>query len=400
MFKNKFFLILVLVLMSAGSALAFKPIDLGDGHYLKFFYDAQFGYTGRNTGSGVQGEDDTSEFNFRRNRLGFLGTYNEQLSFYLQTEYIEDKNINPLYVDVSDDDSKDFYLLDAQLRYKVNGNLEFILGKFKHSLTRENLEGCFNPLSLDRSFFVYAPFKTSRDKGVGFRYEIAEGMIQLRGEVQEGRTGDAADGSPDPGSNLRYTGRVHFSLLDKESGYGYKGTYLGKKSVITVGGSYQYEADAVYGDVSGRTDAKDYSAYSADIFAEFPSAAGTFTASAAYLKVDFDDAYLGASPDANSYGLGGERDGQYVKVGYMLPFEVGPGQVQFFGRYDNFTFANLNGYYDNEVDFYAGGVNYYLNEDKLKITAQYSKVDFEVEKGTDTNMQDFSTFELYLQVRF
>ncbi|XOB64866.1 selenite/tellurite reduction operon porin ExtI [Deferribacteres bacterium DY0037] len=400
MFRNKILLTALLIVLSASSAMAFKPIDLGDGHYLKFFYDAQFGYTGRNTGSGDEGEDSTNEFNFRRNRVGFIGTYNEKLSFYVQTEYIEDKNISPLYVDVSDDDDKNFYLLDAQIRYKVNGNLDVVLGKFKHSLTRENLEGCFNPLTLDRSHFVYAPFKTSRDKGIGVRYEVAEGLLQFRGEIQEGRTGDEGNGSPDPGSNLRYTGRVHLSLLDKERGYGYKGTYFGKKKILTVGGSAQYEADAVYGDTVDKTDKKDYVAYSADIFAEYPTDLGTFTASAAYLEIDFDDAYKGANPDSNSYGLNGERKGQYFKAAYMLPKPVGPGLVQIFGRYDNFEFANLNGFYDNEVDFYAGGINYYLNEDKLKITAQYSQVTFEDERGTDTNMQDFSTFELYLQVRF
>ena len=400
MFKTKILTVLMLMLMCAGSAFAFKPIELGDGKYLQFFYDAQFGYSGRNTGSGENAEDGTNEFNFRRNRLGFIGTYNEQLSFYVQTEYIEDKNINPLYVDISDDDGKDFYLLDAQIRYTPFENFDIILGKFKHSLTRENLEGCFNPLTLDRSYFVYAPFKTSRDKGIGARAEFLENMIQVRGEIQEGRTSDSDDGSPDPGSNLRYTGRVHVSLFDKESGYGYKGTYFGKKTVLTAGASYQYEPDAVYADVDNYADKKDYAAYSYDIFGEVPTAAGTFTLSGAYLNISFDDAYKGADPDSNSYGLYGERDGYYVKAGYMLPFKVGPGQVQFFGRYDDFTFANLNGYYDNEVKFAAAGVNYYIDEDKIKITAQYSQTDFDKEVGSNTNYQDFDTFELYMQVRF
>lgn len=390
----------MLVLMSAGGAFAFKPIDMGDGRYLKFFYDAQFGYSYRDTGSGDQGENGSNEFNFRRNRFGFIGTYNDQLSFYLQTEYVEDKNINPLSVDVSDDKDKNFYILDAQLRYKPFENVDVVIGKFKHSLTRENLEGCFNPLTLDRSYFVYAPFKTSRDKGVGIRTELFDQMLQLRADVQEGRTGDASEGSPDPGSNLRYTARAHLTFGDKETGYGYQGTYFGKKKVLTIGSSYQYEKDAVYGDVTNLSDTKDYSAYSYDIFGELPTSAGVFTASAAYLNVSFDDAYKGADPDINSYGLNGERHGGYVKAGYMLPVKVGPGQVQLFGRYDKFTFSKLNGYYDNDVDFMAGGVNYYIDEDKIKITGQYSKTNFDKEVASNTNGQDFDTFELYLQVRF
>ncbi|WP_022850876.1 selenite/tellurite reduction operon porin ExtI [Limisalsivibrio acetivorans] len=398
--RLKTLITLLAVLLTSFSAYAFKPIELGEGHYLKFFYDAQFGYTGRNTGSGPEGEESTSEFNFRRNRLGFIGTYNSKLSFYVQTEYIEDKNITPLSVDVSDDDSKNFYLLDAQLRYKMNKNIDLILGKFKHSLTRENLEGCFTPLTMDRSYFVYAPFKTSRDKGIGIRASLADNLMQLRFEAQEGRTGDEGDGSPDPASNLRYTARAHISLGDKEKGYGYKGTYLGKKKVLTVGASYQMEPEAVYADTVNQTDAKDYKAYSFDIFGELPTAAGTFTASAAYLDVQFDEAYQGANPDFNSYGMNGERDGYYVKGAYMLPGKIGPGQLQLFARYDTFNYAMLNGFYDNTIDFYAGGVNYYLDEDKIKIAAQYGVTDFEEELGSNTNMQDFDTFELYLQVRF
>lgn len=397
---NNIILVLLLVMVSAGSAFAFKPIELGDGKYLQFFYDAQFGYTGRDLGSGPDGDENTNEMNFRRNRLGFIGTYNEQLSFYVQTEYLEDKNVNTLTVDVSDGSDQSFYLLDAQIRYTPFENFDIVLGKFKHSLTRENLEGCFNPLTLDRSLFVYAPFKTSRDKGIGFRTELFENALQIRGEAQEGRTGDTNEGSPDPGSNIRYTGRMHISLLDKESGYGYKGTYFGKKSVLTAGASYQFEKDAVYADVENLSDPKDYKAYSYDIFGEFPTAAGTFTLSSAYLKVDFDDAYTGASPDTNSYGLNGERDGYYVKAGYMLPFNVGSGKIQFFGRFDDFTFASVNNYYDNQVKYTAGGMNYYIDEDKIKITAQYSKTDFEKESETDLAMRDFNTFELYLQLRF
>ncbi|MCD8569539.1 MAG: hypothetical protein LRY50_14875 [Geovibrio sp.] len=65
-----------------------------------------------------------------------------------------------------------------------------------------------------------------------------------------------------------------------------------------MGGAYQYEADIAYGDVTNRTDAVDYSAYSLDFFAEMPSAAGTFTLSGAYLNIDLDDLDEGADPDS------------------------------------------------------------------------------------------------------
>ncbi len=407
----KFLTFFMAVMLMAGSAFAFKPIDLGEGKYLKFFYDGQFGLTMRNTGSGEQGEDDTSDFNFRRNRIGFIGTYNDKLSFYFQTEYLDDKAVNPLGVKDSLTDDEKFYVLDAQIRYAQNNAFNITLGKFKHNLTRENLEGCFTPLNFDRSLFVAAPFKTSRDYGVAVWGNLANDYIQYRLDVMEGREsgGEGDEGAYVPNSGFRYTGRLHFTMFDKEKGYGYQGTYLGEKKILTVGGAYQYEADIAYGDVTNRTDAVDYSAYSLDFFAEMPSAAGTFTLSGAYLNIDLDDLDEGADPDsaltdnvaASSFnGANGQREGYYVKAGYMLPMNIGPGKLQFFGRYDSFEYATLNGYTDNTVDFYAFGANYYLAGNDIKIVGQYSITDFDKEVGADTNKQDFDTFEMFLQVRF
>ena len=136
----------------ASSVYAFEPIELGENAYLKIFYDTQFGLTYRDTGTGVMNNEAALNLNFRRNRLGFIGTYNDVLSFYFQTEYIENKIINPL--SISDQPNQNFYVLDAQVRYDPFDFLRFQLGKFKHNFTRENLEACFEPLNLDRSLFI------------------------------------------------------------------------------------------------------------------------------------------------------------------------------------------------------------------------------------------------------
>ena len=121
--------------------------------------------------------------------------------------------------------------------------------------------------------------------------------------------------------------------------YGYKGTYLGKKQVLTFGGAYQYEPDVAYGDTVTGTGDSDYRGWTVDGFFEYPLAgAGTFTASAAYEDVDVDDAYLGASPAPASIGLNGQKNGWYAKAGYLLPGVP----LQFFGRYEKWRFASLN----------------------------------------------------------
>lgn len=402
---------LVALLGVAGLGVGFAhagllpPIDLGQGRALKFFYEAQFGLTYRNMGSGVTGDRDTTDFNFRRNRFGVIGKANRWLGFYVQSEYIEDRVIGPLYVDLSDED-EDFYLIDAQLRFSFYDWLHIYAGKLKHSLTRENLEACFEPLTFDRSLFAYAPFKTSRDYGMLVYGNFYKDIFQYRFDIMEGK--ESGDLSPE--SAPRFTFRLHASLLDPETGYGYRGTYMGKKRVLTIGGSYQFEPNPVYADLVNHQGAEDYSAYSFDVFYEQPSRYGTFTASAAYLNVDFEDAYkrinpvTGVRPDSGVIGQNGERHGFYVKGGYMLPQKVGPGRLQFFGRYDKFKFAHYGSDYyygyDNDIDWYGAGFNYYILGQDLKLTMEYSWTDFEQESSSNRNFRDFETLQCYIQVRF
>lgn len=401
---KKILLALSLVIAFSASAFAFPAIEVAEGKYLRIFYEGQFGLAYRDTGSGPDSKDSTYDFNFRRNRLGFIGTYNDLLSFYLQTEYVENRKITPLSVNVGDT-GDNFYVLDAQVRMYFNDAFRITFGKLKYNLTRENLEACFEPLTFDRSIFVYTPYKTSRDTGVAIWGNLLDDKLQYRVDAMNGRSGGTV-ADPMPSSNLRYTARLQVSLFDPETNYGMAGTYLGMKQVLTIGGAYQYEPQVVYGDVINKTDKKDYSAYTFDIFYDQPIGEGAFTVSAAYLNISFDDAYRDAAPGASSYGLNGQKEGYYVKAGYLLPMYIGEGKLQVFGRYDDFKFANLyndktaTNFIDQKVSRVAGGVNYYIFDQDLKITAEYSQVNYKDEDKNDPNYKNFSSFDLYVQVRF
>ena len=201
-----------------------------------------------------------------------------------------------------------------------------------------------------------------------------------------------------PSSNFRYGVRGHVSLLDPEDDYGYKGTYLGKKKVLTFGGAYQFEPEVAYGDTVARNDAKDYQAWTVDAYLEYPlEGIGTFTASAAYEDVDLDDAYKGNNPDSGTININGQKNGWYAKAGYLLPNLP----LQFFGRYEKWTFASLNNIYDQDIDWYGGGVNYYFRGQNLKLTAEVSKTDFDQE-GTvgGVRSKDFTQVITQLQLIF
>jgi hypothetical protein len=381
----------------AGPQMTFGPEEQG---MLQIDYKGQFQMTVRDLGSGDNNDDTTTNFNFRRNRLAFMGRYGDKFSLYVQTEFNEDQNVTTFGV-ADTNVGSDFQLLDAVMRFNLHDSFKVNVGKFKYNLSRENLEACEMPLTLDRSLFIRAPYTTTRDTGVAVWGNLLNDIFQYRVDAMEGRK--AVSGVTAPSSNFRYSVRGHVTLLDPEKEYGYKGTYLGEKKVLTLGAAYQFEPEVAYGDTVARTDKKDYQAWTVDGYFEYPlEGIGTVTASAAYEEVDLDSAYRGANPDLLSVGINGEKNGWYVKAGYLLPNLP----LQFFGRYEKWRFAELNNLFDQKVDWYGFGANYYIRGQNLKLTAEFSHTDFDKEgtvtgiQGTSLRSKDFNTFITQLQLIF
>jgi hypothetical protein len=237
---------------------------------------------------------------------------------------------------------------------------------------------------------IRAPFVGTRDKGITLWGNLFDGVFQYRLDAMNGRN----DSVSAPDSNFRYGARAHVTLLDGEKGYGYKGTYQGKKKVITLGAAYQMEQDVAYGDGANQDDAVDYTGWTVDLFAEYPvEDIGTFTFSTAYVEYDLEDAYTGLDPDSDVIGLNGEKNGGYTKIAYMLPSTP----LQFFARAENWSFAQMDSVYDQEVVWYGGGINYYFRGQNLKLTLEYSTVDYDTETAA---VEDFDTLTAQIQVIF
>lgn len=383
----------------AGPEMKFGPDDKGS---LQIDYKGQLHMTVRDIGSGPTGEDTTTNFNLRRNRLAFMGSYGDNVGLYVQTEFADQASLNPLGVNASPT-SPQFSVLDAVFRFQLHDAVIVNAGKFKYAFSRENLEACEMPLSLDRSQFLTVPLLTTnptRDIGVGVWGNLFNDMFQYRFDMMEGRKAAAGDAVTPaaPKSSFRYSSRMHVSLLEPESNYGYRGTYLGQKKVLTFGAAVQYEPDAVYSDWIAKTGEKDYTAWTVDGYFEYPvKNVGTFTVSSAYVKYDLDHAYLGLNPDPLAVGLNGEKNGWYTKAGYMLPATP----LQFFGRYEQWKYAQLSGFYNQQVKFTGLGVNYYIWGQNLKLSAEYSMTKFNKE-GTvgGVRTKDFNTFVTALQFIF
>ncbi|HKK14410.1 MAG TPA: selenite/tellurite reduction operon porin ExtI [Gammaproteobacteria bacterium] len=375
----------IALLSGAGSAQAGPTIQYGDEGFLTLNYGVQFWGQYREYTS-VNDNGDKFDFFLRRNRVTLQGQVSNRIGFYAQFEATSDGKGQTVTT------GDPVYYRDAYLTFDFSDPVRFIVGKFKQTFTRENLEACLEPLTLDRAETIaYTPFGRTRDVGVAMWGNLMDAMVQYRVMVADGREADAvAKDAP------RVTGRVHLSLLDPEYQYGYKGTYLGTKRVLTIGAGYDYQADVAYADYPNQQDMKDYSAWTADVFFEYPYDWGTPTLSGAYMDYSVGDA-INKNPDPD-LPLTSELDGWYAKAGYLFPGKMGIGRLQLFYRHEDSDYNIDSGFYDQTWD--SGGFNYYIDGQALKATLEYAHIDFDKPRRGVPPLEDYDQVTAGLQVIF
>ncbi|MBU0622427.1 MAG: OprO/OprP family phosphate-selective porin [Gammaproteobacteria bacterium] len=376
--------------MSAGflstSAMAGPALQFGEQGSLTFTYAMQYWMQQKGYTSATDSGSSFDSF-LRRNRLTFSGQFDDFIGFYTQLEAGNDSKAGQ--------DNKSVYYRDSYITLDYRDDLRFIVGRFKNTFSRENLEACLEPLTLDRAEVIsYTPFGGSRDTGVAVWGNLMDAQLQYRFMIADGREGDVvAKKSP------RLTARVHYSLWEPETNYGYLGTYLGTQKVLTIGAAYDKQDNVAYANYPSRSDVKDYKAWTVDAFMEYPSESGVYTLSAATFKYDTGGAY-NQTPDT-LLAVNSDLKGYYVKGGYMIPGRVGAGRLQFFGRLEKSDYGVTTGtanYYDQKWN--SLGANYYLDGQKLKLTAEFAKVTFDTPHPTDPALQDYSQATMGLQFIF
>lgn len=363
-------------------AVAGPEFQVGEQGYLQLNYAVQIWTQHRDFTSATDNGDAWDTF-LRRNRITLTGQYNDYVGFYAQLEAGSDSK--------GGNDERSVYYRDAYLTLDYNDALRMIVGRYKNTFSRENLEACLEPLTMDRAeLLAYTPYGGTRDTGVTLWGNLADAKFQYRISISDGREGnDVVADSP------RITARVHVSLLDPEYSYGYRGTYLGTQKVLTVGASYDTQANIAYGNYITHTDARDYTAKTVDIFYEYPYSFGTLTASAAWMNYSIDG--YPANPDPSLTPLV-EREGAYAKVAYLLPEPLGIGRLQLFARMEETDYGNGTGLSDQKWKSF--GANYYINGQSLKASIEHAMVEFDVEDPSNASLQDYTQTTLGLQMIF
>ena len=222
---------------------------------------------------------------------------------------------------------------------------------------------------------IFYAQKVGRDDSVTIWGNPLDGLLQYRFMVSEGVEDDN-----NPEDNLRFVGRLSLSLLEPETSWFNKGTYLGKKKVLSFGFGMDSQDDLTLND---RKD-QDNFVWTADVFFDHPVGAGAVTVEAAY--IDIDNCTQGKPNFYHDLEAGDDAENWYINAGYFLPGSFGPGRLQPYMRYETVDVDKKN-----ETDFWSGGVNYYLKGHNCKITADYMRVDPDNSAKDD---RDIVTFQI------
>jgi hypothetical protein len=369
---------------AGGTAWAGPTIPINDQSYLTISYALQMWGQSRGYTSATNSAS-TGDFFLRRNRLIFNGQASDYVGFFVQLEAGNDGYNGNV-------DKNTFYR-DAYVTVDYTDPIRFIAGRFKNTFTRENLEGCYDPLTLDRAeWLAYSPWGGTRDTGVAMWGNLNDGKFQYRLMVANGR-----DDTNIPKKQPRVTARMHWSFFDPEADYGYLGTYLGTKKVLTIGIAGDYQKSVAYSDFVTRSNAQNYHAETADFFYEQPFASGTYTLSGAAMRYHTGDAINAVSVDPQLPQTS-ELGGGYIKGAYLLPDKVGIGRLQFFGRHERSQYHLATGYGDRK---WSGlGANYYVDGQKLKLTGEVARVKFDKQNPNDPSQRDYNQATFALQFEF
>lgn len=358
-------------------------------------------------GGSADRQADRTDLRFARFRLTLTGMYDENYGFQLNTQAIygtTKSGITGYSASMADADNNDanIRLHDAYFIANYSDALNFKIGMTKIPMTRGNLDGCFDPLGIDRSMWTFpgygtTPIKASRDMGVSAWGKLFGGKSVYQAAVFQGREGYTRTTNPftnatvtstmTPTDSFLYVGRIHYSFWDQESSSGYEGSYLGDLKILTFGVGAAWEADAVYRNVTSagvlqNNDTVDSTAYTVDMLFELPTASGTYTLTSAYINKDFEDVHLtNLNPGdrlTNYGGVNGQREGWYVRGAYLLPTTVGKeGKLQPYAYYEKWDVAALAGQTDQTVTQKAVGFNWYIRGQNVRFTLEYLRNEFE-----------------------
>ncbi len=332
-------------------------VSLDVGYWAQAWYQYVSDYD--TDGDGASDEQ-LHDFMLRRTYLSIQGTVTPHLGFFVH--YSGDR----IGQDDLDDPSlglgSGLALRDGWVSYQLAGNdLIVQIGRMYVPFTRNfGTLSTKTLLSADLDWGqggirsgIFYPNKVGRDDGVTLWGNLLQDKLQYRLMVGEG----VESGTVNPHDNLRLAGRLSFNLLEPETAWFNRGTYLGDKRLFAVGGGFDYQPDLLLAGQEG-----DYQAYTVDVQTELPVAGGILTAGTAYIWIQ--NTVNGIA--ATDIGAGEDGDIFTANLGFLIA-----GRFQPFAHMERFM-PDAHGADDATV--WGLGCNYYIKGQANKLTAEWTRV--------------------------
>lgn len=249
-------------------------------------------------------------------------------------------------------------LLDAWGEWKIRDEFMLDAGEFIIPLNRILLDAGSRRLTLDISptatVATGALTQSNGNRDTGFEakgYLIDGGRLEYRAALFSG-VRDTASRNP-----FRKTGYLQYSFWEKERGYTYPETNLGKKKILAIATGYDWQ--------------KDYKAYSATLTAQVPMAGNEFAAVIQAVHYD-GGTFLKTIPRQNDF---------VAEFGYYLA----PLKIQPYVKFEEQKFATTVSAATTNQTREGVGANYYISGQNLKITGQFLHVVFKNSAINSTN---------------
>jgi hypothetical protein len=323
---------LLLVSVPAGAQVVIKlndNVSMRFGAQLQMWADSLQDATTRGYGQ---------QLFIRRGRFLLTGQVAPNVTFFFQTD-------NPNVGKVPKALGSGFILQDFWAEWKISDAFMLSGGEFLVPLSRQGLTSTTSFLTLDisaTSTVFSAPTQSNglRDTGFQAKGYVADGRLEYRAALLQGiRLAGARNA-------FRRSAYLQYDFFEKERGYVYPGTALGKRKIVALSGGYDGQ--------------NSYKSYSGSLFATIP-----------VMKVDEVAGIL----QHNRYNgstfipaLADQKD-ELLEFGYYKASL----KLQPFAKWESQKFSASSNP-SKDLTRWGVGLNYYVAGQNLKFTGQLLRV--------------------------
>jgi hypothetical protein len=283
------------------------------------------------------------------------------------------------------------FVQDAYIQHTFVPEFGLIAGLQLVGITRNGLQSAATLMPVNYgtyTFFCSTPADNfvGRDVGLAARGFLTDERLEYRVGMYSGRSANLS-------APFRIAARVNYNFLDREKGFFYTGSTLGKGSLLALGGGIDRQSSL--------------SGYALDGFADFPVLGlGSLTASA---SITFYDGG-GASTDSSYFSQNvPKQTNVFAEIGYYFKHLGLQPVVKFESQSVNEDVPRQAGVNSADaLDLWntlksssrlGVGLNYFVNGHTVSVKVMYERL-FRNRMGTDGRAETVNTAEVYLQVQY